>query len=225
MRRTSSSSPLVFAMAVLGFCALSSAAQAQAASGAKPDFSDLAGSTAAAVAACERAARQTLGAQGARPVEVSFNPSPAVQPRLASDSQTVLRGAGRWRSASGVRTFNYSCDVDLRTFEAVGLVLRDSTVVAEAAPVRPPLEPDLSELSPAACESSAVSALQKRWPLVSKITFDSATRSFRQPSANVAELHGTGLALPAQGSPFTVFEFECAIDPRNGRVLRTSLSG
>ncbi len=225
MHRINPSSRLVCAVAVFGLGTLCSAAFAQTAGG-KPESADVGGSTtAAAVAACERAARQTLSVQGARPVEVSFSGAPVVQPRLASDSQTVLRGAGRWRGANGVRTFNYSCDVDLRTFEAVGLVLRDSTVVAEAAPARPPLEPDLSELSPAACESSAVSALQKRWPFVSKISFDSATRSFRQQSASVAEFHGSGLALPAQGSPVTVFEFECAIDPRDGRVLRTSLSG
>ncbi|MEO8924667.1 MAG: hypothetical protein ABI330_17880 [Caldimonas sp.] len=211
---------LLSSAAIIGLSTLSPSVHAQVAAG-KSDAT-----AASALAACERAARQTLGAQGVRPVEVTFIGAPAVQPSLSNENQTVLRGAGRARGTGGVRTFNYSCDVDLRTSEAVGLVLRDATpIVAEAAPARAPAEPDLSELSPAACESSAVGALQKRWPRVSKITFDSATRSFRQPSANVAEFHGTGLALPAQGSPVTVFEFECAIDPRDGRVLRTSLSG
>ena len=35
-----------------------------------------------------------------------------------------------------------------------------------------------SALSPAACESRAAEALTKRWPRVSEIAFDPATRSF-----------------------------------------------
>lgn len=190
--------------------------------GAKSD-----GGMGASVAACERAARQTFGAQAPRDLEVTLSPAPVAQPSLASDTQTVLRGAGRWRGNGAVHTFSYTCNVDRATDDALGFVMRDSTPApAEAAtPPQASIEPDLSALSPAACESSAVVALQQRWPRVSKISFDSATRSLRQQSASRAEFHGSGLALPGPGSPITVFEFDCAIDPRDGRVLRTSLSG
>jgi hypothetical protein len=183
-------------------------------------------SLATSLSACERAAKQTFGAQAPRDLEVTLG-APSVQPGLASDSQSVLRGSGRWRGAGAVHTFSYTCNVDRGTSEALGFVMRDSTPApAEApAPPRASLEPDLSELSPAACESSAVVALQQRWPRVSKITFDSATRTLHQQSASRADFHGSGLALPGPGSPTTVFEFDCAIDPRDGRVLRTSLSG
>ena len=211
--------PLVF-VTVLGPGSWPLLAQAQAAPG-KPE-----GALSASVAACERAARQTFGAQAPHDLEVTLG-VPSMQPGLAGDGQVVLRGSGRWRGAGAVHTFSYTCNVDRGTSEALGFVMRDSTpAVAEvAAPTRASLEPDLSELSPAACESSAVVALQQRWPRVSKITFDSATRSLRQESASRAEFHGSGLALPAPGSPTTVFEFDCAIDPRDGRVLRTNLSG
>ncbi|MEO8836206.1 MAG: hypothetical protein ABI364_05665 [Caldimonas sp.] len=196
------------------------AANAQTATAVAPD-----GSPGGAVAACERAAMQTLAAPHGRSVEVSFDPAPAVQSHLSGDNQTVLRGAGRWRGEGGTHTFTYSCNVDPRNLEAVGVVLRDATRPAAPKPAPAPLEPDLSSLSPAACESSAAEALQQRWPRVAKISFDRDTRSFRQPSAILAELHGTGWAQPGPGARLTFFGFDCAIDPRDGQVLRTSVSG
>lgn len=220
MRRLPSwtrSAPVAAAIA-LGMSAWPAQAQNAA---AKPETA-LAGT----VAACERAAQQTLGTQAPRPVEVTFSGTPTVQPAAASDGQTVLHGAGRARGPAGVRTFTYICNVDRSTSEAVGLVMRDTTPAApQTAAPRAAAEPDISRLSPAACESSAVQALQERWPQVAKITFDSATRSFRQQSANSAELHGTGRAQPAPELPAAIFGFDCTIDPRDGRVLRTRVSG
>jgi len=180
----------------------------------------------AAVEACERSARQAVPASARQPVDVTFNAAPTVQPGPAIDGQIVLRGAGRWRSPGGMRSFVYNCNVDARSSEAVALVLRDTTpVAAKAPPSPPPAEPDLSELSPAACESSAVAALKARWPRVSQITFDTRTRVFKQPSASSALLHGSGQALPTVDAATRLFGFDCEIDPRDGRVLRISISG
>jgi hypothetical protein len=73
-----------------------------------------------------------------------------VQPGPTIDGQIVLRGAGRWRAPTGMRTFTYTCNVDVKSAEAVAVVLRDTTpaAAAKAPPPRPPAEPDLSELSP-----------------------------------------------------------------------------
>jgi hypothetical protein len=178
-----------------------------------------------AVAACEQAARQSLGPP-AHSAEITFSPPPTVQEGLSNDNQVVLRGAGRWRGASGLRSFTYSCNVDLRTAKAVGLVIRDAVpVAAAAAPARMPAEPDLTALSPAACESSAVQALKRRWPQVAQIRFDSATRSFQQKTPSRAELHGHGRALPVPEAQSTHFGFECEIDTRDGRVVGMRISG
>jgi hypothetical protein len=180
----------------------------------------------AAVEACERSARQAVPASAREPVEVTFAGAPTVQPGPAIDGQQVLRGSGRWRSAGGMRSFTYTCNVDARSAEAVGLVLRDTTpVAAKDPPARAPAEPDLSALSPAACESSAVAALKARWPYVSQISFDARTRVFQQPTASRALLHGSGQAMPNLGSPSRLFGFDCEIDPRDGRVLHISISG
>jgi hypothetical protein len=207
--------------AVLGLAAIASAAPAEIASIVPETASP------AVAEACERSARQAVPNLGRELVEVTFTSAPTVQPGPAIDGQIVLRGAGRWRAPTGVRTFTYSCNVEAKSGEAVGVVMRDTTPqpAAKAPPPRPPAEPDLSALSPAACESSAVAALKARWPRVSQITFDPRTREFRQPSPSSASLHGSGQALPSTDSPTRLFGFDCEIDPRDGRVLRISISG
>ena len=216
MRRKPLSPRPAYWAAMSGLISLSLSAHAQVAT-AKTTRGD------EAMTACERTVRQTLAA---RPAEVTFNTAPTVQPSLSGDGQIVLRGEGRWSGTTGVRRFNYSCNVDLRTSEVIGVVMRDSIPVpARATLGRGPAEPDLSHLSLAACESSAVQALKERWPRISQISFDSATRSFRQETSDRAELHGRGRALPAQGLPSTLFGFDCEIDPQDGQVLSIRLSG
>lgn len=179
-----------------------------------------------ATAACERKVRQTLATRAEAPAELAFNGAAVAASDLPGDGPAVLRGEGQWRAKDGVRKFSYSCNVDLRASEVLGVVMRDLTpVVARAAPVRRTAEPDFSNVSLAACESTVVQALKRRWPLVSKISFDPLTRSLRQETAGSAELHGRGRALPAQGAPSTLFGFDCEIDPRDGQILSTRLSG
>lgn len=213
------SSRLAFALS--GVFLLLPAVHAQTPSpGAKP------ATNTEAVAACEQAAEQSLASKGAPAAELKFNGTPTAQPDRSSDGQIVLRGGGSWRAASGVRRFEYSCNVDPRTPETVGLVLRDTTLAtAQARPAQSAPEPDLRHLSPGACEASVAAALKKRWPRVSEIRLDSGARSLVQTSPDKAELHGQGRALPLQGSPYTVFGFDCEIDPRDGRVLSTRVSG
>jgi hypothetical protein len=219
MRRTHLSPRPAFAAAVSGLVLLSFSASAQLATGKPVAVGADAG------AACERAARQALGSP-AEQANVSFNGEPTVQANLSDGSQAVLRGAGRVRGTGGVRGFTYSCNVDLRTAEAVGVVVRNSASVAgSGSPARAPIEPDLSHLSPQDCESRAAGALKERWPSVSRISFDSATRRLLQDASGRAELHGQGRALPAPNSPLTHFGFDCVIDPRDGRVLSMRVSG
>lgn len=179
-------------------------------------------------AACEQAARRTLSAPPGRTSDATFTVKTTVQPRLSTEQQIVLNGEGRWRDAGGLRNVRFTCNVDRQTFETVGFVMRDTdtVVVAKAPPPRQPMaEPDLSNLSVASCESSAALALKRRWPRVSQISFEPDTRSFQQTSDESAELHGEGRALPSQGKPVTFFGFACHIDPQDGRVLRTSVTG
>jgi len=179
------------------------------------------------IARCERAVRQALLPQALAAAEVRFSATPPV-PRSPSDgSQIVLQGEGQWREAGALRKFKYSCTLDPHSSEAVGVVIRQmGSPLGTQAESKPIKDPDLSHLSPSACESGAAVALQQRWPRVSQITFDTETRSLTQQSASRAELHGQGRARPAPDSPALVhFGFDCTFDPRDGRVIGMSLSG
>jgi hypothetical protein len=158
---------------------------------------------------------------------VRFSTTSSV-PRPSSDSsQIVLQGEGQWREAATLRKFKYSCNLDPRSDDAVGVVIRpvDPPLAAQAEP-KPIKDPDLSHLSPLACESGAAVALQRRWPRVSQINFDAETRTVTQQSSSRAELHGQGRARVAPESPeLRHFGFDCTFDPRDGRVIEMSLSG
>jgi|JI7StandDraft_1071085.scaffolds.fasta_scaffold177102_2 hypothetical protein len=213
------------ALAVVAFVILMGLPPPAQAQSAPSRPASAAQATSDALAACERAARQSLTAgTGASVADLKFSGAPSEPP--GSDPQLVLRGSASWRSNSGPRRFDFICNVDLRTPEAVGLVIRDTTPAApEATTARAVVEPDLSNVSPAACESSAAAALKKRWPLVNEISFDTSTRTLSQESATQGELRGQGRALPAPGAPVTHFSFDCQFDPRNGRVVATRISG
>lgn len=171
---------------------------------------------------CERAARQALAPRNPQGALIAFNGAPSLDAAMSSASQQVLRGTGRWKGADGERAFAYTCNVDVKSGESVGLVLREAAPPDVAAPA---IDPDLSHLSPAACESRAAAELKARWPRVSQISFDTGTRSLRQDSASSAELTGRGRALPAPGDPAAHFGFGCEIDPRDGRVLAARVWG
>lgn len=184
------------------------------------------GGSAAAVAACERAARAALSNARGPAADVSFNAPPIVQPGAADASETIMRGAGRVHGGSATaRSFTYSCNVDARSGEVSGVVVRDAVPASSeraAAPARV-VEPDLSNLSPAACESAAAAALKRRWPNVSKIAFNPDTRALQQDSAGRADLRGQGTAQPSPGGPDTHFTYHCGVDARSGRVTSTRI--
>jgi hypothetical protein len=181
---------------------------------------------AAAVQACELAVRSTLRNARGGAAEVSFNAPPAALPGSADGGDLLLRGAGRARSGGNARTFTYSCTYDTRANSVAGVVLRDAAPTDEraaAAPVRA-VEPDLSQISPAACESAAATALKRRWPNVGRIAFNADTRSLIQDSAGTAKLEGQGTAQPQPSSDLSAhFRYQCALDAASGRVLALRL--
>ncbi len=194
------------------FICLAGAALAQA---APPASAPSAG--AGAGAACERAAQDTLQS-GRRPaLSVSFNAPPSAAPGAADANEIILRGAGRALSSSGSRPFSYSCNYDTQARKVAGIVLRDAGS-AERQPAPRSVEPDLSNISPAACESAAAGALKRRWPSVTGIVFSSDTRQLSQDASGQARLRGQGTAQPQVGGLSTYFRYDCAIDARSGRI-------
>ena len=175
-------------------------------------------------AQCERAVRQALLPGNATSAELRLTLAPVAARATGQDGAVVLHGDGQWRDGSALRQFKFSCSIDTHSADAVGVVIRQTAPAAAASP--PAQEPDLSHLSPAACESNAALALKERWPRVSQISFDATTRRLTQHSASRAELHGQGRAQPSPDSAMLVhFGFDCTLDPRDGRVVDVRVSG
>ena len=180
---------------------------------------------AAVAAACERAVRNTLLTD--RGVAASagavFDAAPTSLPGAADAVEVAWRGSGQWRNATQVRTFRYSCTFDTASREVAGVVVRDGGDAAAALPARP-VEPDLSQLSPAACESAAARALKQRWPGVAQIAFDAGTRRLAQTAGGPAKLQGQGRAVPSVRDATKHVSYDCSSDPRSGRVLALRLN-
>ena len=172
---------------------------------------------AAAAAACERATQATLRDTRGATAAAGFNAAPAVVPGAADATEITLRGSGQVRTASGPRPFSYSCTYDARVSAVVGVVVRD--VGSPERTSARPVEPDLSQISPASCESAAAGALKRRWPGVANISFNADTRQLSQEAGGNASLRGQGNAAPSVRDPATHFSYDCTVDPRNGRIV------
>lgn len=172
--------------------------------------------------ACERATQQTLRDTRGAAAVASFSAPPSVQPGPADASEMILRGTGQVRMPSGTQSFSYSCTYDVGAGAVAGVVVRDAGSPAQAAAARG-VEPDLSHVSPLACESAAATALKRRWPNVTTISFSAVTRQLSQDAGGNASLRGQGMALPSAQDPATHFSYDCALDPRNGRVLKVQI--
>ncbi len=195
------------------------AAASSAAPAAKPAAAaSMPAGRGAAATACERAAQDTLRDTRGAAVSASFDATPALVPGAADAIEVTLRGTGQARAANASWRFSYSCTYDSRASTVAGMVVRDAAPAERAATVRA-AEPDLSLISPAACESAAASALKRRWPGVAHIIFNNDTRQLSQQSGSSASLRGQGTATPTLQDPATHFGYDCAIDPRSGRVV------
>jgi hypothetical protein len=177
---------------------------------------------AAATAACERAVQATLRDTRGTAAAPTFKTPPSVVPAPADAPEMTLRGAGQVRSGAASRNFSYSCNYDLGTASVSGVVVRDS-VDAPAPRAARAVEPDLSHVSPTACESAAAAELKRRWPGVTQINFNPATRKLSQDTDGIASLRGQGSAAPTVRGPDVHFSYDCAIDARNGRVMKMAI--
>jgi len=205
----------------LVLCALSGLALAAPASGqpvADP-ANPAAGSSGGAAAACQLAVQDTLRNTRGSAATASFTSPPVTVPGPADATELTVRGTGLARTTTNsARPFNYSCSFDTRSGTVAGVVLRDVGGAERAAATRT-IEPDLSQVSPAACESAAAGALKRRWPGVAGISFVAETRQLSQQASDRASLRGQGTAAPTVRDPATHFSYDCEIDPRNGRIV------
>jgi hypothetical protein len=167
---------------------------------------------------CEAAVSETIRRMRGREAnEVQFV---AARRQLlpATDDETGVKGEGRYRAASGDSVpFSYSCAYNSNTEATSGVMFRETGVRTAAAAARP-FEPDLTFVSPEACESAAAAALKAKHPRIGRLTFGSDSRRM-QPGVNgQVQLSGQGALQRAAGMNAVPFSYRCQVDPRSGRV-------
>lgn len=167
---------------------------------------------------CEAAVAQTLrDLRGPAAKEVQFGPvKPVVPPPAGND--TALAGQGQYRALSGAATpFTYTCTFDPQAGKASGVVLRESR--APSAAVQGPWEPDLTHVSPEACEAAAAAALKDQYPPAGGIRFESDSRRLR-PAANArTSLEGRGSLERAAGMNRAPFSYRCVFEADSGKLF------
>ncbi|RZU01199.1 hypothetical protein [Rivibacter subsaxonicus] len=170
--------------------------------------------------ACEAAVAETIrGMRGrAAAQDVQFIAARRVAlPRTADE--TAVRGEGRYRGAAGQsRPFTYSCAFDTRSGTTSGIVFKEALAAAAAGPEKP-WEPDLTRLSPEACETAVAAELTGRYPRASRINFQSDTRRLRPAPDARTSLDGLGQLERAPGMNPIRFTYRCEFEPRTGQLL------
>lgn len=167
---------------------------------------------------CEEAVADTVRRmRGERAKEIQFTAGKR-QLQQATDEETSVRGEGRYRGAGGPSMpFSYSCAYNAKTGSTSGVVFRDTGSAVAAAPRE--WQPDLTNVSPAACESAAAAALKELHPRVGRIVFGSDSRRLQPGPGGQVQLEGRGAVERAQGMNAVPFSYRCRVDPRTGRVL------
>ncbi len=138
----------------------------------------------------------------------------------SGDDETAIKGEGRYRGAGGSVSFTYSCAYNAASDATSGVVFRDAGA-ARAAPEKA-FEPDLTNVSPEACEAAAAGALKRLHPRVGRINFGADSRRMQPGTNGRVELVGKGSVERAPGMNLIPFSYRCQVEPRSGKVVDIS---
>ena len=175
--------------------------------------------SARAVERCEASVTATLrqlrgpGAQDVRFVPAERNVAPS------DDVEIAVRGTGHYRAnarAAASHPFSYICSYHVASGATSGVALRETAALEPE-----PWQPDLSRVSPEACESAVARELTGKNPRVARITLDPDTRRLRPGSDGQLQLTGQGAVQRAPGMNAEPFSYTCDIETRNGQVVAT----
>ena len=140
----------------------------------------------------------------------------------AGDDEASLKGEGRYRGASG-RTvpFSYGCALNTKSGATSGVVFRE--LVAVGADPKA-WQPNLTHVSPDACEGAAAATLKHKNPRAGRIVLDSESRQLKPGPDDRIVLEGRGALERAPGMNSVPFTYQCEVEPRNGRIVSIQTS-
>lgn len=140
----------------------------------------------------------------------------------AQDDETGVRGEGRYSSkAGGTSSFTYSCAYNAKTGATSGVMFRETG--SDRASADSSWSPDLTNVSPDACETATAAELKQKYPRVARIAFGSDTRQLRPGADDHTNLEGQGAVQRAPGMLLTPFNYRCEF-ARNGRIVSVQTS-
>jgi hypothetical protein len=141
----------------------------------------------------------------------------------SSDDETSLKGEGRYRGASGrVMPFTYGCALNTKTGATSGVVFRE--LASATAAEEKAWQPNLTNVSPDACEGAAAANLKQKNPRVGRIVLDSESRQLKPGPDDRILLEGRGAVERAPGMNSVPFTYQCEVEPRNGRIVSIQTS-
>jgi hypothetical protein len=173
---------------------------------------------------CENAVAETVRRmRGRNAQEVTFVGSKRTLSAMSDDDETSVKGAGHYRGAAGgAMPFTYTCAFNAKTGSASGVLIRDrGTARAEA---ENPWQPDLTHLSPEACEVATATLLKEKYPRVGRIAFGSDSRQLRPAPNDRTSLEGQGAVVRAPGMHSVPFSYRCEVETRSGKVVAVRTS-
>ncbi|HEX6707474.1 MAG TPA: hypothetical protein VF169_22135 [Albitalea sp.] len=169
---------------------------------------------------CEAAVAETVRRmRGREAQEVEFGGAKRTLASTQDAEETSVKGEGRYRAGGGsAMSFTYSCAFNSKSGATNGVVFRE-TGSARAAADTSSWEPDLSRLSPEACETAAAAALKEKYPRVGRIAFGSDSRQLRPAPNAHTSLEGQGAVQRAPGMNSVPFRYRCEYDTHSGKVV------
>lgn len=176
-----------------------------------------------AAESCEASVTDTIKEmRGKDAHDVQFNKDKRTLTPTTGDD-TDVKGSGRYRGPGGAsQPFTYGCAYNTTTGATSGIVFRD------AAALRPVEEkawqPDLTTVSPEACEAAVASALKNKHPRVGRIAFGSDSRQLLPAPNGRSSLEGIGALERAPGMSLIPFKYGCEFEPRSGKIVGVKTS-
>jgi hypothetical protein len=168
--------------------------------------------------ACENAVAETVRTmRGRQAQEVEFVAARrAIAP--GTGEEIGIKGEGRYRGASErAMPFSYSCAFNPSTGTTNGVVFKETGAARAAA--EKPWQPDLTHLSPEACETAAAAALKDKYPHASRIAFRSDSLQLRPAPDARTSLEGRGGLERAPGMNPMPFSYRCEVETKSGKVI------
>ena len=136
----------------------------------------------------------------------------------ATGDETTVKGAGRYKTAAtGVHSFTNRCAYNAESNETSGVVFRETGSTRPL--VEKAWEPDLSKVSPDACETAIAATLKDKYPRVGRIAFDAETRRLQPAPDDGTWLDGQGAVERAPGMNSIPFTYRGAFQARTGRLV------